>query len=177
MIHYRRRVRVQYFCAFHLSIACVSRCSYSIIAHFVLPYDVSWPCHGLSGEARFIFSNRESSITLPIISSRLLYLTIQLLEIRYSYYSCLESRSKQVRRWVCTCSWNATFNGRSYGPSTRYAAAMSNKEGKWDFERDTNFAMDCLLPWTKELLTTIGRPTCWCVWDDDSIASKSSHKW
>lgn len=34
-----------------------------------------------------------------------------------------------------------------------------NRRDDWDFERDTAFAMDCLLPWTKELLDSGGRPT------------------
>ncbi|CAC9887061.1 unnamed protein product [Aureobasidium pullulans] len=38
-------------------------------------------------------------------------------------------------------------------------AAKSTEEGECDSERDTAFAMDCLLPWTKELLNSGGRPT------------------
>ncbi|TIA33998.1 hypothetical protein D6C78_07160 [Aureobasidium pullulans] len=34
-----------------------------------------------------------------------------------------------------------------------------NRRDDWDFERDTAFATDCLLPWTKELLDSGGRPT------------------
>jgi hypothetical protein len=43
--------------------------------------------------------------------------------------------------------------------STKYAAAMSDKNGDWNFERDVAFAMEVLLPWTKAMLTTTGTPT------------------
>lgn len=43
--------------------------------------------------------------------------------------------------------------------STKLAAAISTEEGECDSERDTAFAMDCLLPWTKELLNSGGGPT------------------
>lgn len=42
--------------------------------------------------------------------------------------------------------------------SRKYAAAMSTN-ADWDFERDTGFAMACLLPWTRELLNAKHRPT------------------
>ncbi|KAH0380186.1 hypothetical protein KCU92_g7740, partial [Aureobasidium melanogenum] len=38
--------------------------------------------------------------------------------------------------------------------SNKYAAAMSTTSGDWDFDRDVAFAMDSLLPWTKELLSS-----------------------
>jgi hypothetical protein len=43
--------------------------------------------------------------------------------------------------------------------STRYAAAMPDENGDWVFKRDVVFAMEVLLPCTKELLTTTGTPT------------------
>jgi hypothetical protein len=59
-----------------------------------------------------------------------------------------------------TARWRQTVERlHTLKMSTKYAAAMSTPEGDWDFERDTNFAMDCLLPWTRELLTMGGRPT------------------
>ncbi|KAH0350663.1 hypothetical protein KCU83_g4686, partial [Aureobasidium melanogenum] len=43
--------------------------------------------------------------------------------------------------------------------SNKYAAAMSTQNGDWDFDRDVAFAMDSLLPWTKELLASGSRPS------------------
>jgi hypothetical protein len=43
--------------------------------------------------------------------------------------------------------------------STKYAAAMSDEQRDWNFDRDVAFAMGVLLPWTKELLNGAGTPT------------------
>jgi hypothetical protein len=43
--------------------------------------------------------------------------------------------------------------------STKYAAAMSDKQGDWNFDRDVVFAMEVPIPWTKELLNRAGTPT------------------
>jgi hypothetical protein len=43
--------------------------------------------------------------------------------------------------------------------STKYAAAMSDEQRDWNFDRDVAFAMEVLLPWTKELLNRAGTPT------------------
>ncbi|CAD0081509.1 unnamed protein product [Aureobasidium vineae] len=43
--------------------------------------------------------------------------------------------------------------------SDKYAAAMSTREGEWDVDRDLQFAMVTLFPWTKELISSSTRPT------------------
>jgi hypothetical protein len=43
--------------------------------------------------------------------------------------------------------------------SAKYAAAMSDEQGDWNFDRDVAFAMEVLLAWTKEVLNRAGTPT------------------
>jgi hypothetical protein len=74
-------------------------------------------------------------------------------------YDALEQEWFQTRERLHHCQM-----------STKYAAAISYEQGDWNFARDVAFAMEVLLPWTKEPLNRAGTPTAdffkYCRWLD-----------
>ncbi|KAH0369416.1 hypothetical protein KCU65_g3268, partial [Aureobasidium melanogenum] len=59
-----------------------------------------------------------------------------------------------------TRAWHTNLEKLHYCTmSNKCAATMSTESGDWDFDRDIAFAVDSLLPWTKELLSSGRRPS------------------